>query len=160
MSIRVQRVDYRDESDRKNLIRLIGEYIRFELGHEPPHVQGLPDQLADFPTAFSVLAFDDSQNGDAIGLINCMFGFSTFKGKRLVNIHDVIVTESHRGKGIASKMLNLVEQIALEADCCRLTLEVYEDNPAARRAYEKYGFTGDPVHPDVHTLFLRKSIGS
>ncbi len=80
--------------------------------------------------------------------------------KKLVNIHDVIVTDSHRGRGVVAEMLAKVEMIAREANCCRLTLEVYEDNPSARRAYAKYGFTGDPTHPDVNTLFLRKTFES
>jgi ribosomal protein S18 acetylase RimI-like enzyme len=158
MNVSVHRVDYLDAADRLNLIRLMDEYARFDMGDGRPDVRSLPDQLHAFPTAFSVLAHADERSVEAVGLINCMFGFSTFMGKRLVNIHDVIVTESFRGQGVVAAMLSEVEQIAREADCCRLTLEVYEDNRSARRAYAKYGFTGDPAHPDVHTLFLRKTL--
>ena len=156
----VHRVDYHNELHRRNLVQLMDEYTKFELGEKRRDVSTLPDQLAEFPTAFSVLAFDESDAEQAIGLINCLFGFSTFAGKRLVNIHDVIVTESHRGRGVVADMLAEVERIALEADCCRLTLEVYEDNQPARKAYAKFGFAGDPEHPDEHTLFLRKPLAS
>ena len=45
-----------------------------------------------------MLAFD----GDApVGLVNCIEGFSTFACKPLVNVHDVAVLSSHRGRGIA-----------------------------------------------------------
>ena len=40
------------------------------------------------------------------------FGFSTFKSRRLVNIHDVIVTETHRGQGVSAALLDAVEEIA------------------------------------------------
>jgi ribosomal protein S18 acetylase RimI-like enzyme len=76
----------------------------------------------------------------------------------LVNIHDVIVTDRFRGHGVAAAMLNEVERIARRRDCCRLTLEVYEDNVPARRAYEKHGFIRDPSHPDVDVHFLRKPL--
>lgn len=75
-----------------------------------------------------------------------------------MNIHDVIVTEAHRGHGVSAALLNAVEEIAVEHDCCRLTLEVYTDNTSARRAYQKYGFTRDPEHPDVDVWFLRKPL--
>ncbi|MEM1067276.1 MAG: GNAT family N-acetyltransferase [Planctomycetota bacterium] len=156
MTVTARRVDYHVESDRKNLILLMDEYAKFELGDDRRDFQSLPDQLIKFPTAFSVLGFADDSEAQAVGLVNCMFGFSTFMGKQLVNIHDAIVTETHRGQGVVNIMLEEVERIAREAGCCRLTLEVYEDNTPARRAYAKNGFTGDPVHPDVHTLFLRK----
>ena len=157
MNISVHRVDYQDDLHRENFIRLMDEYVRFELGEDRPDVRSIPDQLHEFATAFSVLAFTESEPHRAVGLVNCLFGFSTFMQKQLVNIHDVIVTESHRGCGVVAEMLSEVEAIAKEADCCRLTLEVYEDNQPARRAYAKYGFTGDPTHPDVNTLFLRKT---
>lgn len=158
MKISVHRVDYQNDLHRECFIRLMDEYAKFELGNDRPDVRSLPDQLDEFPTAFSVLAFTDVEPKHAVGLVNCLFGFSTFMRKQLVNIHDVIVTDSHRGRGVVAEMLAKVEVIAREAGCCRLTLEVYEDNQPARRAYAKYGFTGDPVHPDVNTLFLRKTL--
>lgn len=133
------------------------EYAMHEMGHDPPELHRLPERLAEFSTAFSILAYEESRSAP-IGLINCFFGFSTFKSQLLVNIHDVIVTETHRGRGVSAALLTAVEQIAVEHDCCRLTLEVYTDNTSARRAYQKYGFTRDPEHPDVDVWFLRKTL--
>jgi GNAT superfamily N-acetyltransferase len=158
MRFPTKRVDYADPQDAADLVRLMHEYARLETGEDDPDLSRLAEQLADFPTSFSVLAYDDSQPRTAIGLVNCFFGFSTFKGRRLVNLHDVIVTEKHRGKGVSSVMLRAVEQIAVEHDCCRLTLEVYAENTPALRAYQKHGFIRDPAHPDTDTLFLRKPL--
>ena len=36
--------------------------------------------------------------GVAVGLVNCIEGFSTFACRPLVNVHDVVVRESHRGR--------------------------------------------------------------
>ena len=158
MRIRTKQVDYRDRQDAADLIRLLSEYARLETGDGVPDLSGLPGQLADFPTAFSVLAYADTDPPSAIGLVNCFFGFSTFLGKRLVNVHDVIVTAEQRGQGVSGAMLEAVQQIAKANDCCRMTLEVYADNTPALRAYAKHGFTRDPAHPSVDSIFLRKSL--
>ncbi len=158
MSFTTKPVDYRNDQDAADLIRLLGEYAESEAGEQSPDLSGLPSELAEFPTAFSVLAYDDQDQQSAVGLINCFFGFSTFERRRLVNVHDVIVTERCRGQGIGGVLLGRVEEIAREHDCCRLTLEVYADNPRAIRAYLKHGFARDPAHPDIDILFLRKSL--
>ena len=49
-----------------------------------------------------ILAFD---NETPAGIINCIEGFSTFTCKPLLNIHDVYVDTEHRGKGIATMLL-------------------------------------------------------
>lgn len=158
MPITTKRVSYDDPGDCENLVRLLDEYARLECGDDAPDVGALPQQLANFPTAFSLLAYADSDQTVAVGLTNCFFGFSTFAGRSLVNVHDVIVTEEHRGKGISGVMLEAVERIALEHDCCRVTLEVLADNTPALRAYQKKGFSRDPAHPTTDTFFLRKSL--
>jgi GNAT superfamily N-acetyltransferase len=158
MPITTKRVCYDDPRDCENLVQLLGEYARLECGDDPPDLSHLPQQLANFPTAFSLLAYADSDQTAAVGLVNCFFGFSTFAGRSLVNVHDVIVTEKHRGKGVSGVMLEAVARIASEHDCCRVTLEVLADNTPALRAYQKQGFARDPAHPHTDIFFLRKSL--
>lgn len=156
MNIATKQVDYLDPAEAEDLLSLLAEYATLE-GGEIPNLTGLPNMLADFPTAFSVMAYADSRP-QAIGLINCFLGFSTFHLKPLVNVHDVIVTKEFRGMGVSGLMLKAVEQIAEERGCCRLTLEVHANNTSAVHAYQKFGFTGDPSVPNTDTLFLRKSL--
>jgi GNAT superfamily N-acetyltransferase len=158
MPFQTKRVDYDDRQDAEDLIRLLSEYATLETGDDDPDLSGLPKLLAGFPTVFSLLAYETSEPDSAIGLVNCFFGMSTFYGRKLVNVHDVIVTEQQRGRGVGGALLAGVEEIAREHDCCRLTLEVYGDNAQARRAYEKHGFTRDPAKPEIDVLFLRKSL--
>jgi len=158
MPITTKLVDYENPRDCRDLVRLLGEYASLENGDDNPDLSGLPRQLAEFPTAFSLLGYADQDPPIAVGLINCFFGFSTFYGRRLVNVHDLIVTQQHRGKGVGGALLQAVEKIAREHDCCRLTLEVYANNAPALRAYQKHGFSRDPAHPNIDTLFLRKSL--
>ena len=153
-------VDYSDAKQCSDLIALLAEYAEFETDQSartltPSELLDIPSQLAEFPTAFSVLAY---HGNSAIGLANCFFGFSTFLGRPLVNIHDIVVTEQSRGHGVAGKLLAKIDEIAIAHDCCRVTLEVLDHNTAARRAYEKHGFGRTPLHPQSETLFLQKPL--
>jgi ribosomal protein S18 acetylase RimI-like enzyme len=92
-----------------------------------------------------------------VGLINCFEGFSTFKCKPLVNIHDVVVIDGYRGQGVSQRMMDKVEEIARQRGCCKLTLEVLEGNKPAQRAYLRYGFSGYQLDPETgHALFWEK----
>ena len=98
-------------------------------------------------------------NGDPVGLVICLEGFSTFSCKPLLNIHDVIVKPEYRGQGLSKMMLEKVEQIAIEKGCCKLTLEVLEGNEVARSAYSSFGFEGYALDPKMgQALFLQKKL--
>ncbi|WP_439609268.1 GNAT family N-acetyltransferase [Hydrogenophaga sp.] len=116
--------------------------------------ENLVPGLAARPQAYSVLAFDGDQ---AVGLVNCIEGFSTFACKPLVNVHDVAVLASHRGRGIAEQMLAEAERIARERGAVKLTLEVLSGNRSATRLYERIGFAGYQLDPAMGTAqFLQK----
>lgn len=115
-----------------------------------------PGALAERPQAFSVLAFDGEQ---AIGLINCMEGFSTFACRPLVNVHDVVVKTGHRGQRVAHRMLARVEEEARRRGACKLTLEVLSGNRSALQAYERDGFAVYQLDPAFGSaLFLQKAL--
>lgn len=97
------------------------------------------DDLAAFPTSFSILAYNLKQ---PVGLLNAFWGYSTFKGKPLANIHDIVVLPEFRSRGIGNKLLEAVEKKAVERGCCKITLEVREDNPA-KKLYSRFGFSDD-----------------
>jgi ribosomal protein S18 acetylase RimI-like enzyme len=88
---------------------------------------------------FSLLCYVD---GQPAGLCNCVEGFSTFKAKPLVNIHDIAVAPRYRGLGISHRLLEKTEAIARERGCCKLTLEVLQGNEVAQNSYRSFGFTG------------------
>ncbi len=103
-----------------------------------------------------ILAFDDDKPA---GLINCIEGFSTFKCKPLINIHDVYIDEDHRGKGLATQLLQAAEDLAIEKGCCKVTLEVLEGNEPAKIAYLKFGFDGYELDPKMgKAMFWEKTL--
>ena len=59
----------------------------------------------------------------------------------LINIHDIIVSKSFRGLGIGNKLMGEIEKVAHTKKCCKITLEVRQDNAVARSLYEKIGFS-------------------
>lgn len=98
-------------------------------------------ELYHFPGSISFIAM---LNDKPVGLANCFYGFSTFKAKKVLNIHDLAVLPEARGKGVGEALLSAVEKKAKETDCCKVTLEVREDN-RARNLYERSGFDyGEP----------------
>ena len=160
MTIEVVLVDYRDPAQAAALVELLDGYARDPAGGGTPlsaQVRAeLPAALAARPQAFSVLAYDD---GQPVGLINCVEGFSTFACRPLVNVHDVVVAPSHRGQRLAQRMLERVEQEARARGACKLTLEVLSGNVSARKAYEREGFADYQLDPAFGSaMFMQKKL--
>ena len=63
----------------------------------------------------------------------------------------MFVKPEHRGKGLIQKILDDLLKWSKEQGLSEIRLEVYVDNPAAVRAYEKAGFK-------QHTLWMRKEV--
>lgn len=152
------RADYANPAHAAALVMLLDAYASDPAGGG----QGLSNfakaylvpSLAARPQAYSVLAFDGAQ---PVGLVNCIEGFSTFACRPLVNVHDVAVLASHRGRGIAEQMLAEAEAVARERGAVKLTLEVLSGNHSAMRLYERIGFAGYQLDPAMGSArFLQK----
>ncbi len=156
--VTIMRANYQDATHAAALVAMLDAYARDPAGGG----EGLSDHarehlvaaLASRPTAFSVLAFDGAQ---VVGLTNCIEGFSSFACRPLVNVHDLAVAASHRGRRIGEQMLALVEQIARERDACKITLEVLSGNDSANKLYARYGFASYQLDPALgQAQFLQK----
>lgn len=156
--VQLCRADYQLPAHAQALVFLLDAYARDVAGGGQPlgefAKQHLVAELAARPQAFSVLAFDGVQ---PVGLVNCIEGFSTFACKPLINVHDVVVLASHRGRRVGEQMLALVEQLARERGACKLTLEVLAGNHSAITLYERVGFAGYQLDPAMgQAQFLQK----
>jgi len=158
--------DYANPAHGSALVSLLDAYARDPAGGGAALSEfaraRLVREMAARPQAFSVLAFEGA-DGDAalpVGLVNCFEGFSTFACQPLVNVHDVVVLASHRGRRVGERMLAEVERIARTRGACKLTLEVLSGNASALRLYLRTGFAGyqlDPAMGSAH--FLQKWLG-
>lgn len=152
--VTVRRVDFTDPADMRDYLAMLDAYARDPMGASRPlHddvVQRLQRELPTHPTAEALLAL---HGGKPIGFATCFVGYSTFNARPLLNIHDIAVLPAWRRRSIASTLLAAVEVRARELGCCRVTLEVREDNPGARRVYTRSGF-----EPAQCNLFMEKTL--
>jgi len=157
-SVHVCRADYGNPAHGAAIIQLLDAYAQDPMGggHALSDFakSHLVAALAARPQTYSVLAYVGDQ---AVGLVNCIEGFSTFACRPLVNVHDVAVLASHRGRGVAEIMLTLAETIARERGACKLTLEVLQGNAGADRLYRRLGFANYELDPAMgQAQFMQK----
>ena len=160
MNIKIFKADYLNQRQGHDISYLLNCYAEDPIGGGTALTEGIKNRLATelskLPNAFSILCY---VNDKPAGLANCFIGFSTFKCKPLIYIHDIVVIADFRGLGLSQKMLQQVERIAKEKGCCKITLEVLEGNKVAQRAYQKFGFSGYELDPEMgKALFWEKVI--
>ena len=139
--IEILQADLGREDHQHDVVNLIDAYARDPMGNGGP----LPEEvkrslitgLRRHPTTLIFLAFCD---GEAVGIAVCFIGFSTFAARPLINIHDLAVLPGRRKEGIGRGLLAAVESRARELDCCKVTLEVLENNHRAMHVYAAAGF--------------------
>lgn len=159
--IEIVQVNYHDQQHAKDLVYLLNEYALDPMGGAealPVEVQAaLPSGMADVAGAVSFIAYTTSN--EPVGLLNAFQGFSTFRCRPLLNIHDIVVIRHYRRQGVCEQMLQAAEAYALAIGCCKMTLEVLDNNSSAKKAYQKYGFSGYELDPKAGSaVFWQKEI--
>jgi ribosomal protein S18 acetylase RimI-like enzyme len=144
--VRVRRAELDDPRDQQAVLDLVDMYAREPMGGGAP--------LSDEVRARLVPGLRRQANGRvflaelgeaAVGVAICFLGFSSFRARPLINIHDLAVIPACRGRGVGRRLLEAVEEEARREGCCRITLEVRADNHVARALYRRFGFAdGDP----------------
>ena len=156
--LQVRRADYSATADRTALLDLLDAYAQDPMGGGealPADVRArLCDDLARHPLAVSFIAWLGDQ---PVGLANCFEGYSTFKARPLLNVHDMVVHPAHRARGIGQALLAACEDHARERGCCKLTLEVLFGNQRAMRSYAHFGFAPYVLDPrEGQALLMQK----
>ncbi len=152
MSLNIIEADLENSGHAEHILFLTNTYAMDIMGGGKPLKdsvqQNLVEGMKKMPTAVVFIAYEDDK---PVGIANCFYGYSTFYAKKLINIHDLGVVPEARGKGVGAALIQAVSEKAKATDCCKVTLEVLENNPA-RRLYERQGFEyGDP-----HYFFMSK----
>ncbi len=156
--IEVRRVNYRDEKDGQALLSLLDMYAQDPMGGRTALAADVKSRLcrdlADFPGAFSAIAWLKDR---PVGLINAFAGYSTFKARPLMNVHDIAVLPEFRGQGIGQALLAALQEHASAIGCCKLTLEVLSGNTSGLRSYQHFGFEHYALDPDMgQAMFMQK----
>ena len=157
-ALKVQRVDYLNAQDAQALVFLLDAYAQDPMGGGealmPEAVARLCEDLSRIAGAASFIAWLDNK---PIGLINCFQGYSTFKAKPLLNVHDIAVLAGHRGQGVGQALLQAAEAHARSLGCCKLTLEVLSGNVPAMASYKRFGFAQYELDPAAgQAQFMQK----
>ena len=127
--------------------RLTGSVVSSAEARRP---QPLDDRLRDWyatrndQTDRLDLAIEDVANGTLVGEVV----LNEVDLESLTCNLRVLVSPQGRGRGLGTDAVGLVTTYALEAlGLRRITLEVFDFNPRARRVYEKVGYVVTGVRP-------------
>jgi GNAT superfamily N-acetyltransferase len=158
--IRVVEADLSHPPHQRGVLDLVDAYSRDPMGAGGPLAPDVRERLIPglrgHPTTLVFLAERDEE---PVGIAACFLGFSTFAARPLVNVHDLAVLPAHRGLGIGRRLLEAVEHKARALGCCKVTLEVQEDNRRARAVYAAAGFAQAQYQEAAgRVLFLAKPL--
>ena len=152
--------DLDDPMHSQGVVEILDSYAREPIGGGRPLSADVRNRLIgaldQHPNCLVLLAIQEKR---PVGAAVCFVGFSTFAARPVLNIHDLAVLPELRGAGIGRSLLEAASTRARELGCCKLTLEVRQDNDRALGLYRRFGF-GDfaaGVEP-TPTFFLEKRL--
>ena len=159
----VRLADLSDPADASTFLDLLDAYARDPMGGGRPlpgdvRMRLIPDLKARMLHGDALVLI--ARRGEKpVGVAVCLASYSTFRGLPVLNLHDLAVVPEERGRGVSKKLLEAVEDAAYARRCCKITLEVREDNVRARSVYERAGFVDySPGGERVRTLFLERKL--
>ena len=158
--VRFVQADLKNPGHQAAVLFLVDAYSRDPMGDGAPLAPEVRARLIpglqEHPTTLVFLAYDGEA---AVGVAVCFLGFSTFAARPLVNLHDVAILPTHRQRGIGRGLLAAVEVRARELGCCKLTLEVLDQNERALRTYTAAGFKRYSLQPGAgEAIFMAKPL--
>jgi ribosomal protein S18 acetylase RimI-like enzyme len=149
MALTIFLADLTNADHQRSIVDLLDMYCHDQFGDLKPlsdHArENLIPGLIKHGGARVFLAYEEQR---PLGVAICMIGFSSFRGKPLINIHDIAVSPEARGKGIGRQLLNAVTAEAKNLGCGKVTLEVRSDNARAMGLYKSVGFK--PSEPETY----------
>ncbi len=134
-------IDINKEAHINALLALMNDYMLDDMGLNAELPADLGEKIIlglQKQNNYTGFLLKDDQ--DYIALANCFIGFSTFKAKQILNIHDFIVTPGYRGKGAGYELLQQINDYCRSNNYGKVTLEVRNDNEKAMKLYLKSGF--------------------
>lgn len=141
MEIAIVKADLSESQHQIAVLQMMDAYSTDPMGDAKPLSDfaraNLIAGLRSHPTTLVFLAFNGAQ---PCGIATCFRGFSTFAAKPLLSISDFYVDPALRGRGIGRVLLDAIQEEAVNIGCCKLTLEVQQNNARARSIYSEFGF--------------------
>ncbi|WP_428387894.1 GNAT family N-acetyltransferase [Mucisphaera sp.] len=153
--LRIAPANLDDPAEAQALLELIEAYAREPIGLGRALDRGVRAVLIDRLRAHPATEAHLCRLGpEPVGYAITLLSFSTFKAASVLNIHDLAVLSGHRGRGVGRAILDYLHERACQSGCCKLTLEVREDNPA-QRLYRRAGFGPGDANEHFWTKWCR-----
>ena len=148
MALTIFLADLTNAEHQRAIVELLDMYCRDEFGDgKPLGDEARENLITGLIKHGGGRVFLASEDQIPLGIAICLIGFSSFRGKPLINIHDIAVSPAARGKGVGRKLLDAVKDEAKKLGCCKVTLEVRSDNARAMGLYKSVGFK--PSEPET-----------
>lgn len=132
--------DFANPAHAHAIVELIDMYSRDEFGSSSELAADVRQRLIPGLIAAHAVCVLASAEEEFVGVALCLPGFSSFRAKPLLNIHDIAVKPGYRGRGVGRALLAAVEEEARRRGCCKITLEVRADNVPAQEVYRRVGY--------------------
>ncbi len=133
-----------EESDVKKVFKLVEELAIYHK-HDPAYIDNSPEQMLSDgfgnKSYFNFLVAEE--DGEIVGTAIYYFTYSTWKGKSLY-LEDLIITRSHRGKGIGSMFMEALSEEVIKTGAQKMKWQVAENNHSAIGFYENIKAELDP----------------
>jgi GNAT superfamily N-acetyltransferase len=125
------------------MLELVQELATFERAPQEVTVSRQHFEESGFGANPVYWAFVAEENGVVVAFALYYIRYSTWKGQRMY-LEDILVTESHRGKGIGKMLMDRLIEEAKEKQLHGITWQVLNWNEPAIKFYSKY----NPVFDD------------
>lgn len=146
-AITIRRLDSRDVAPMRGMLHMFGR----EFGDVPTYSHAQPDadylgRLLDDPHFIMLGAFDDEV---AVGGLAAYVLPKFEQARSEVYIYDLAVAGTHRRRGIATGLIELLKKVARDIGACVIYVQAdYGDDPAVA-LYTKLGIREDVMHFDI-----------
>ncbi len=134
LNIKIIRTEIENPEHRIHFAGLFDEYI----SNISTNIESsVVDKLFGLPYFHGFICYvDNAPSAFAV----CFESYSSYRDKRVLNIHDFMVSANYRGYGLGKALFNGIESYCVSNDYLKITLEVDEGNTAAKKLYNSCGF--------------------
>jgi ribosomal protein S18 acetylase RimI-like enzyme len=126
--------------------------LAIEEGSEPAEV----DEIANIVSALLQAGASDfmlvTKDGEPIGCLQIAYRLSTWQAQPYAYLEDFYLVPEARKLGIGAKLLDYALQRAEGQKCDSISLDVKTSNKAAKRLYQRLGFT------DSGSILMRRPL--
>lgn len=131
------RVREANKSDANAMHQLIVELAIYEKAGDEVEIEPLHLEEDGFGQNPLFQAFVAEEDGEVIGMALYYFKYSTWKG-RCLYLEDLVVSQSHRRKGVGAMLFERVQKKAQDEKVKRFEWQVLDWNEPAIEFYKKY----------------------